>query len=62
MPALTCSTSESSGAGVGKALNGGLGNDTLRTTDGDGLDTAVGGLSTDLCFTDPGDLRIGCNL
>ncbi|HST80649.1 MAG TPA: hypothetical protein VLL08_02785 [Kineosporiaceae bacterium] len=50
-----------SGTDVSNVLNGGLGNDTLRTTDGDGLDTAVGGLSTDQCFTDPGDLRIGCN-
>lgn len=50
------------GTGVPNAVNGGPGNDTLRTSDGDGLDTAVGGVSTDLCFTDPGDLRIGCDI
>lgn len=50
------------GDGVRNAFDGGFGNDTIRTTDDDDLDTAVGNVGTDLCFTDPGDVRIGCDL
>ena len=42
-------------------LVGGLGNDTLRSIDGS-FDVVDGGPGLDLCLTDPGDLKVNCEL
>ena len=41
-------------------LFGGRGDDTLRATDGDGLDTLNGGKGTDICFGGADDTYISC--
>jgi Ca2+-binding RTX toxin-like protein len=48
-------------SGVLNRLVGGLGNDTLRSVDGT-FDVVDGGLSLDLCETDPGDREFNCEL
>jgi hypothetical protein len=42
-------------AGVSSTLKGGLGDDHIDTSDGDGLDAAVGNQGDDICTTDAGD-------
>ena len=47
-------------AGVSHQLNGGGGDDEIRTDDGDGLDRVIGGAGVNTCSSDPGDYRTGC--
>jgi len=43
-------------------LYGGARGDKLLTNDGDGRDVARGGGGRDVCYVDPGDRTVGCNV
>ena len=43
-------------------LYGGARGDKLLTNDGDGRDVAKGGKGRDICYVDPGDRTVGCNV
>ena len=43
-------------------LFGGDSGDKILANDGDGRDVAKGGAGRDICYVDPGDRTVGCNV
>ena len=43
-------------------LYGGARGDKILANDGDGRDVAKGGKGRDICYVDPGDRTVGCNV
>ena len=43
-------------------LYGGDSGDKILANDGDGRDVAKGGKGRDICYVDPGDRTVGCNV
>jgi Ca2+-binding RTX toxin-like protein len=43
-------------------LYGGATNDKILAKDGDGRDVAKGGAGHDICYVDPGDRTVSCNM